>query len=385
MPHKRVLHVVNVYFAVPYFFGNQFRYFKEKGYEMHLICSPDKRLKQYAESQGGIEYAEIPITRAISPITDIRSIYSVCKYIKRHQIDTIVGHTVKGGFIAGIAGRLMGVKNIIHFRHGIPYDRNTGLKKLFDIWRTRFIAACAHKVVCVSPSLAQLSTELKLNSPRKQYVLGRGTCGGIDTRNKFNPQHIDVDKLNSLHQRWGIKPDDFVIGYCGRIEADKGIAELLGAFKLLKGRHPNRPLKLLLVGPFDERSSLSITEEDKQLLKQGNNGIIHTGYITTDLEYYYAMMDICVLPSYHEGFGMCMVEAQSMGKPVLTTRSYGCIDSIIPEQTGFYVDITPESIAQGVEKYFDNERRYTMGRHARTWATENFDNLVIWPHIEKLL
>ena len=381
---KRVLHVVCVYFSVPYFFGNQFKYFKRKGYEIHLVCSPDSRLNAYSQEQG-IVYKEIELTRAITPWKDLKAILKLCKYIKKSKIDTVVGHTTKGSFVACLAARLMRVHNIIQFRHGIPYDRRTGLSKWLFITLEKIIAACAHKVVCVSPSLAKLSIELKLNSPKKQYVLGKGTCGGIDTQSKFNPQHINAEKLTILQKQWGIKPDDFVIGYCGRIETDKGITELLGAFNLLKKRHPDMPLKLLLVGPFDERSSLSIPEEDRQLLKQGNNGIIHTGYITDDLEYSYAMMDICVLPSYHEGFGMCMVEAQSMGKPVLTTRSYGCIDSIIPEQTGFYVDITPESIAQGIEKYFDSGLRRTMGSHARTWATENFDNLVIWPHIEKLL
>ena len=48
---SHILHVVNIYFVIPYFLGNQLTYFLEKGYDIHIICSPSKELKDYANNK----------------------------------------------------------------------------------------------------------------------------------------------------------------------------------------------------------------------------------------------------------------------------------------------------------------------------------------------
>ena len=46
-----ILHVVNIYFVLPYFIGDQFKYFKERGYQMNVVCSPSDYLPNYAKEQ----------------------------------------------------------------------------------------------------------------------------------------------------------------------------------------------------------------------------------------------------------------------------------------------------------------------------------------------
>ena len=58
----------------------------------------------------------------------------------------------------------------------------------------RLTSFCAKKIVCVSPSVSYKSIEYKLNSLKKQIVLGKGTCGGIDSIDKFNPIKIKTGK-----------------------------------------------------------------------------------------------------------------------------------------------------------------------------------------------
>jgi len=377
---KNVLNVVNVFFAIPYFFGNQFEYLKLQGFDVHIICSPSEYLKQYAEKHSFI-YKEIPVTRSITPWTDLKSLYKICRYIKKNDIDIIVGHTAKGSLLAVLAGRIMGVKDIIVFRHGIPYDRHVGFKKKIAIWRTQAIAYLANKIVVVSPSLANLSLELKLNSPKKQFVLGKGSCGGIDTINKFNPDMINVEKKELIKNKLNISNDDFVIGFCGRLEVDKGIIELVDAFELLVNKYPNKKLRLLLIGMFDSRNSLNGIDKNRIL---NNPNIIYTGYIKDDLEYYYSLMTIGVLPSYHEGLGMFMLEAQAMQIPVITTQSIGCVDTIIENKTGIYTTISAKDICNKIEIYFDDTIRSKFGVNARKMVVTDFDNRVIWPEIVKI-
>jgi len=377
---KNILNVVNVYFAVPYFFGSQFKYLKSLGYDIHLICSPSEHLDKYASEQD-IKYKEIPVTRSITPFIDLKSLIRICKYINDNKIQTIVGHTAKGSLLAVIAGRIMRVPQIIIFRHGIPYDRYKGIKKKLAICRTKMVSFLAHKIVCVSPSLAKLSLEINLNRPDKQFVLGKGTCGGINTESKFNPSRIDLNLKKDLKKSLSLTETDFVIGYCGRLSLDKGIVELLDSFEILQEKYPNKKLKLLLVGMFDERNPLS-RKDKKRILN--NDDIKFTGYVKDDLEYYYSLMKIAVLASYHEGFGMCMLEAQAMNVPVLTSSSIGCVDSIIENETGFYINIEPSDISSKIETYFNEQVRLKMGINARKFVVDNFDHKVIWPEIVKV-
>lgn len=62
-----LLHIVNVYFVIPYFLGDQLLYFKQRGYNEHIICSPSDEIFEYSKSKG-FKYKEIPIERKISLI-----------------------------------------------------------------------------------------------------------------------------------------------------------------------------------------------------------------------------------------------------------------------------------------------------------------------------
>ena len=66
---KHILHVVNIYFVIPYFLGGQFEYFRELGYELNVVCSESPYLAPYAQ-QHHFGYREIPILRSINPIQD---------------------------------------------------------------------------------------------------------------------------------------------------------------------------------------------------------------------------------------------------------------------------------------------------------------------------
>lgn len=375
-----ILNVVSVYFSIPFFFGDQLSYFSKKGYEMHIICSPNPNLRKYAMKQNA-HYGEIAITRKISPIYDLKAIFLLCKYIHNNKIDIIVGHTPKGALISMIAARLMRVKKRIYFRHGLIYVTKTGVSRFLLKEIERFISSCATEIVCVSPSLAQLSISESLNPINKQHLIGAGTCGGIDSLIKFNPSLIDPIKVNSLANFLNIDNGDFVIGYCGRLVRDKGIRELVDAFLLLLNDQIN--VKLLLVGGFDERDELP--RESKEIIIN-HPKIIYTGFVPNDLiENYYSLMNIFILPSYREGFGMSVLEASSMKIPILTTKSTGCIDSIIDNITGNYIEIKPLSIYKGILKLMKNpELRKIYGENGRSRVLNNYDNSILWPEIEKM-
>ena len=342
---------------------------------MNVACSASDYLGPYAKEQG-FEYLETPINRSISIKDDYLSIVAICKFIRQKEIDVIVGHTPKGGLLAMIAGKICGVQKRIYFRHGLVYETSHGLKRFILKSVDRLASFCATKIVCVSPSVLQRSIADKLAPAKKQIILKNGTCNGIDTLNQFNPDTIVRDKVNALRNQYGIKPDEFVIGYSGRLVKDKGIIELVKAFDKLKDANTCR---LLLVGMFEERDALPEDIKDRIL---NDDRIIYTGFINGGMEYYYSLMDLYVLPSYREGFPTGVLEAQAMKLPIITTRVTGCCDSIIDGITGLFAENSPDDIADKIDKIRLNKK--IDGQQGRKWVIEKFDSRIIWKEIEKL-
>ncbi len=371
-----ILHVVNIYFVLPFFIGDQFRFFKDKGHHMFVACSESQYLPDYSKLQG-FDYLETPVNRSISLRDDFSSIRNLCRYIRKNKIDTVVGHTPKGGLLAMIAARLCGVKKRIYFRHGLVYETSSGLKRFILKTVDRVTSLCSTQIVCVSPSVLSRSIEDRLAPARKQLILNHGTCNGVDTSGHFNPDNVDPAAVEALRTKYGIKPGDFVIGYSGRLVRDKGIIELVKAFDSLKDADN---CKLLLVGMFEERDALP---EDIRERILSDPRIIFTGFVNGGMENYYALMDLYVLPSYREGFPTGVLEAQSMAKPVVTTRVTGCCDSIVDGVTGLFADNTPESLAEKIDRI--RLHNAIDGNNGRRWVVENFDSRIIWKEIYNLL
>lgn len=374
---KNILHVVNIYFVIPYFIGGQFRYFGDKGYKMHVVCSASEYLDAYARAQG-FDYREIPILRSVNIGQDLRSIRAICRYIREKNIGIVVGHTPKGALLAMIAARLTGVPIRIYFRHGLVYQTSHGVKRFILKTVDRMTSLLATRIVCVSPSVMKNAIADRLAPAHKQIILANGTCSGIDTSGKFNPRNIDSAKLDAMRRRWGLHDGDWVIGYTGRLVRDKGIIELVRAFRRLHAADSH--YRLLLVGMFEKRDSLPPDVIDAV---KSDPAIVWTDFQNTDMEYFYSMMNVYVLPSYREGFPTGVLEAQAMEVPVVTTRATGCIDAIHENETGLFVGHDDKELAEAIRSIHDGKTAVD-GEKARHWVVENFDNHIVWKEIEKL-
>lgn len=376
---RNILHVVNISFVIPYFLGEQLLFFRQKGYKEYIVCTSSSELEGLSQKYK-FEYKVVDILRKISIRKDLCAVFEVIMYIKKMNIDIVTGHTPKGALIAMLAAFFMKVPVRIYFRHGLVYETSSGIRRRLLIVMDRLAARFATKVVCVSPSICQKSLEDKLNSSFKQILLSKGTCNGIDVE-RFCKLSINESNLLNLRSELGIKVSDFVIGFSGRLVKDKGIIELVLAFQQLQKKYSD--IILLLVGMFEERDTLP--DEIVEVIKENTN-IINTGYVeNATIEFYYALMDIFVLPSYREGFPTSVLEASAMELPVITTRVTGCVDSIIEGETGMFVEHDSCVLATMIEMlYCDEELRYNYGKMGRKFVVNNFEQHVVWKEIEKL-
>lgn len=374
-----ILHVVNVFFVVPYFLGDQLRYFKDKGNNLFLACSHSDELEEEANIQG-FSYLEVPILREISVLQDIKSVFSLYKYIKNNNIDIVNGHTPKGALLAMIASFFARVPKRIYFRHGLVFETSRGFKRFLLISMDRLASFLATRIVCVSPSVYNKSIEYKLNPKNKQLILSKGTCNGINLQ-KFRRGDISEEIICNLKSNLNIPKDNFVIGFTGRLVKDKGIIDLVEAFCILSKEYSN--ITLLLVGMLEVRDGLpsNIVEEIKN-----NPLIINTGYIQNkDIPNYYALMDIYILPSYREGFPTSVLEASAMELPIITTKVTGCIDSIVEGVSGVFSSHDKEDISIKIKNFIENETSIPQyGKAGRTFVENNFDEKIVWEQINNL-
>ncbi|MBQ0115748.1 MAG: glycosyltransferase family 4 protein [Bacteroidales bacterium] len=371
----KVLEIINRPTSAINFIGDQFTYFAEKGgYEMHLICSPGDGIEEFAAKRG-IHYHPVEIERRLRPMSDLKSFIAVARYIRQNHFDAVICHQEKSRLLGTLAAWLMRVPVRIIYMHGIIVDTMKGAKRKFFVHEGRLVGRLATNVVCVSPSVKKRRLEEKMDNPAKQAIIGHGTCNGIDTVNHFNPAHVTDSDRQAIRERYGIADGDFVVGFCGRIVRDKGIIELTDAVKLLRQRHPERNIRLFVIGKPE--ASNAVPEQTLQFLQE-SPAVVFTGAIPhSEIQKYYTVMNVFILPSYREGFGQVTLEANAMEIPAIVSRSTGCIDSIVDGETGLFADIEPNDLADKIEKFFDPDMARQMGINGRRIAAERYEHTIV--------
>lgn len=377
----KIIHVFSVFGTAESFFDGQFKFLTDKGYEIVVVSSDAPNTDAFC-IRNGVRFVPVNIPRSVSPNAIVKAVKSLCYLIRKEKADAVFGHTPVGALCAMIAARLCGVKNRVYYRHGLIYTTMQGLKRTIFKKEEKFVASLATSVVNVSHSLSKLAVIDGLNKVEKQYVIGHGTCGGIDALNIFSPLLVNPDNLARLKEKFELNDADVIFGFCGRICNDKGIPELIDAFEMFQKRHSDVKVKLLFIGRFDTRDGIS---EEKKLQIENNSDIVISGHIDkAEIPYYYSILDVFVFPSHREGFGMCVIEASAMEKPILDSRAHGCVDAIVEHETGEYIDLSADGICKGMELMLDKELREKLGKSGRKRVLEWYDFKVMWPLVGDL-
>ena len=172
-----------------------------------------------------------------------------------------------------------------------------------------------------------------------------------------------------IREKYGIPEDAPIVGFVGRLGKEKGCNELFRAFQEIKKTVPNA--KLLFVGPIEKEESI-----DPELLEYfwKCDDIIKTDRVT-HVEKYTSAMDVFVLPSYREGFGMSVVEASAMEVPVVVAEYPGPSSAMLDGVTGYAVPVQDDKkLCQRILTLLQDEPlRKKMGAAGRKFAEEAFD------------
>ena len=306
-------------------------------------------LARVAEAEGIIGEA-LPLERDISPRADARALWATFRAFRRFRPDITNVGTPKAGLVGGLAALLAGVPARIYVLHGLRFETATGAKRRILELTERIACACAHRVLCVSPSVRQGAIAAGVVPRHKAQVLGSGTVNGVDL-DRFSARP-GAEALAALRARIGVEPDAKLVGFVGRFTRDKGMNELVDAFAALAPRYPD--VRLLLLGGFEDGDPVAPSTRERI---EGSGQIVWPGAVP-DTAAYYHLMDLLVLPTYREGFPTVCLEAAAAGIPVVTTEATGARDAVVDGVTGRVVPVgDAAALAAAIAELLDDPAR----------------------------
>jgi glycosyltransferase involved in cell wall biosynthesis len=306
------------------------------------------------------------------------ALFAVPKMIKifrREKFDMIQYSTPNAGAYASVAGKIAKVPVRVYCMWGLVYVSMKGVRR--RIFKSVERSVCARSTHIRPDSFGNLAFGEKegLFPAGKAQVVYNGSSCGIDT------DLFDIGQKQrwrkEIRSRFGIEETDKVFGFIGRITGDKGINELLEAFRGICGKMSDA--KLLMVGNVELRDTLK-----PELLEwaQKHPQVIFTGHQPNSQELY-AAMDVLVLPSYREGLCNVLIEAQVMGVAVITTEIPGTVEAINPEVTGLTVPAKDSrALSNAMERlYRDDDLRCRMGQKGPEFAVARYNRKLLMEHI----
>ena len=346
---------------------------QERGYDTTLLAGSLARGESsmsFVAEELDVRWYPIPqLHREISPLYDTLSIVRLVKWIRRVRPHILHTHTAKAGAVGRIAAGLAGDARppiIVHTFHGhvLRGYFNPGPATLFRALE-RTLAKSTTRLVAVSPEVRDDLVQLGV-APREKFSVIRL---GIDLDNRVASGGDGAE----LRRLYGVSPDEFVVGWIGRMTAIKRVDDILLAFRRLLDLGVNT--RLCLVGDGPDREHVERRAHELGI----SRNVLFVGY-QRDVAPYYSFFDALVLPSANEGTPVVAIEALAAGRPVVATRVGGVPDVVEDDADGMLVRVGDiDGIANALERLaYDPELRRRLGDagRARTIPRYRVERLV---------
>jgi len=230
-------------------------------------------------------------------------------------------------------------------------------------------AKAADMIVTVSYAMKDELTQLGFPKEKIQV-----SYNGVDPQ-KYSPESVSADEIKKLRENYGIKDNEFMILFIGRLVGVKGVDKLIMSMPHILEKHPNA--KLVIVGLGDLQEYLSNLVKAMRL---GNCVKFRFEFVPEEERIlHYAACDIAVFPSFYEPFGIVVLEAMSMEKPVIVGAAgiSGMREIVVccgEEQCGYHIDPNnPTDIAWGINSTLENtDKRKWLGKNGRRRVVSEF-------------
>lgn len=291
---------------------------------------------------------------------DPSTVLSLARGLRAGSIDLIHAHNGRTSLASALAVALAGRGACIVTQHFLEpaHATRSGLKgrlsNLVHGWVARHVA----HTIAISQAARDAALQRGDVSAHKISVVLNGVG---------EPRADPSTSREQKRAQWKAGPDDFLIACVARLEEEKSIGTLLEALALLRQSVPRA--RCVVVGEGSQRQVLEALAARLNL----GEALQMPGFIpgAADLM---AASDACVLPSVAEPFGLSIVEAMALSRPVVATRAGGPLEIVRPGKTGLLVaPLSAREMASALEELFlDPARAGAMGRHGREVYEQHF-------------
>lgn len=357
---KKVLFVATVTSHIKAFHIPYLKYFKEKGYEVHVASNGEEKIK-YCDKHFNINFNRFPLsTSNIRAYTQLKNIINDNKY------EIIHCHTPVASALTRLAARKARKKfntKVLYTAHGFHFYKGAPIKnwlmyypieKICSIWTD-----CLITITYEDYNLAKR----KFKAKKIEHIDGIGF--NVD---KFNIKVPEEDKEN-LYKEIGANKNDVILTYVAELNKNKNQIILINLIeKIIKN---NSNIKLLLVGDGKLNDEYQKIVKEKKLDKH----IIFLGR-RNDISQILSISDIYVASSIREGLPINIMEAMYMSLPIVATANRGH-NELLENGSGYIVHNEKEFYERVLQLINSNELRKEIGDIAKHNVEKYKLNLIL--------
>jgi glycosyltransferase involved in cell wall biosynthesis len=329
-----------------------------------IDLGPEGNLHDAAHAQGVNLILTPHLVRPIRPLTDLRALIALTRFIRRGRYDVVHTHATKAGIIGRLAARLAGTPVVIHTLHGLVFHdyQNRHVNRAY-IALKRFCARFTDHLIAVSGATARGALDAGIGDPARLAVI----FSGMDLA-PFLTADERLDRA-AVRRRFGLPADAPVVGKVGRLFPLKGHAQFLEAAAKINATRPD--VHFLLVGNGILRAEL-----EAEVAARGLAPVVHFAGLIPPAEVPAAIaaMDVVVHTSLREGIARVLPQALAVGRPVVTFVLDGAPEVIADGESGYLLAPldTAGIAARVLELLADPERRRRMAARGRAFVEREF-------------
>ena len=297
-----------------------------------ITCITDFTDSEVLEKiQKPIKQFQVKINRQVDFPNLVRNIFVLYKHFKNNQYVMIQYTGPSTALICSIAGKLARVPHRVYCLWGIRFEGYKGIKRIFFRGLEKISCYLSTDILFDSNENKKFLINQGFDIESKAKIIREGSACGINLIDYNITKKKEYRGL--IRDKYNLSDGTFIFGYVGRIIGEKGINELLYAFKKLIEINYN--CVLLLVGFYEETNDL-----DTDLLHwaESCDKVIFCGR-QDQPEQYYAAFDTFVFPSYREGFGGGVMQAGAFKVPSIVSDIRSLMDAIQFGQFGYYFPV----------------------------------------------
>ena len=333
-------------------------------YDVYLVANEE--IKWVVDSLNIKKFKCIHIERNINIKSDIKAVLDLHHFFKEEKFDVVHSVTPKAGLITSLAAYWTNIPHRIHIFTGQVWATRHGFMRYLLKWIDRIIVKLDNHILVDGEGQRQFLIRNHIVSEENSVVLGDGSICGVNTNNFIPDKNVKNRVLKGLR----IPNEKVVFMFMGRLNRDKGIRELLTAYDRICENYKNT---FLVLFGNDEGNFQSTFTQYGNIKNQKN--FLYYGLTDKPYEMLQAA-DVFVLPTYREGFGLSVIEASCLGRPVICSDAYGVMDAMVDNKTGLRCRVADvDSLYQCMEKLLQNSNlRLELGYNGRERVLKYFSN-----------